>query len=137
MTAAPVERRSGEGRGGSIYDLGYRGYEGPRLGRRAAIWSLLAHSVRTAYGIGRNARSKVMPVGLAVLAAKRRREGAEQVLGEAPGKIRSQMGRTLRRAPGERDPLAQGHLGDPLDELLLGMAANGRRRPRLPPELQE
>lgn len=68
MTAAPMDRRPSEGRGGSIYDLGYRGYEGPRLGRRAAIWALLAHSVRTAYGIGRNARSKVMPVGLAVLA---------------------------------------------------------------------
>ncbi len=68
MTAAPLERRPDEGRGGSIYDLGYRGYEGPRLGRRAAIWSLLVHSVRTAYGLGRSARSKVMPIGLAVLA---------------------------------------------------------------------
>lgn len=63
-----MDRRPSEGRGGSIYDLGYRGYEGPRLGRRAAIWALLAHSVRTAYGLGRSARSKVMPVGLAVLA---------------------------------------------------------------------
>ncbi len=68
MTATPLEHRPGEGRGGSIYDLGYRGYEGPRLGRRAAIWSLLVHSVRTAYGLGRSARSKVMPIGLAVLA---------------------------------------------------------------------
>ncbi len=68
MTAAPLEHRPGEGRGGSIYDLGYRGYEGPRLGRRAAIWSLLVHSVRTAYGLGRSARSKVMPIGLAVSA---------------------------------------------------------------------
>jgi ABC-2 type transport system permease protein len=56
------------GRGGSIYDLGYRGYEGPRLGRRAAVTSLLIHSLRTAYGLGRNARSKVMPIGLVVLA---------------------------------------------------------------------
>lgn len=68
MTAAPVEHRPEGGRGGSIYDLGYRGYEGPRLGRRAAIWALLVHSVRTAYGLGRSARSKVMPVGIAVLA---------------------------------------------------------------------
>jgi ABC-2 type transport system permease protein len=56
------------GRGGSIYDLGYRGYEGPRLGRRAAIWALVAHSTRTAYGLGRSARSKAWPVGLALLA---------------------------------------------------------------------
>ena len=68
MTAAPIDRRPEEGRGGSIYDLGYRGYEGPRLGRRAAIWALLAHSVRTAYGLGRSVRSKVLPIGLAVLA---------------------------------------------------------------------
>ncbi len=58
---------AGEG-GGSIYDLGYRGYEGPRLGRRAAVAALLTHSVRTAYGLGRSARSKVMPVGLVLLA---------------------------------------------------------------------
>jgi ABC-2 type transport system permease protein len=55
-------------RGSSIYDLGYRGYEGPRLGRSAAIAALLTHSVRTAYGLGRNTRSKVMPVGLVLLA---------------------------------------------------------------------
>ncbi len=53
---------------GSIYDLGYRGYEGPRLGRRGAIAALLTHSVRTAYGLGRSARSKVMPMGLAIFA---------------------------------------------------------------------
>ena len=68
MTATPLDRRPGEGRGGSIYDLGYRGYEGPRLGRRAAIWALLVHSVRTAYGLGRSARSKVMPIGILVMA---------------------------------------------------------------------
>lgn len=56
------------GPSGNIYDLGYRGYEGPRLGRRSAIAALLIHSVRTAYGIGRGARSKVAPMGLAVLA---------------------------------------------------------------------
>ena len=68
MTAAPVGGRPDGARSGSIYDLGYRGYEGPRLGRRAAIWSLLSHSVRTAYGIGRSARSKIMPVGLTAFA---------------------------------------------------------------------
>ena len=68
MTSAPLDQRPGAGRGGSIYDLGYRGYEGQRLGRRGAIVALLVHSLRTAYGLGRNARSKVVPVGLAVLA---------------------------------------------------------------------
>jgi ABC-2 type transport system permease protein len=55
-------------RGGSIYDLGYRGYEGPRLGRSAAITALFTHSLRTAYGLGRSTRSKVMPVGLTAMA---------------------------------------------------------------------
>jgi ABC-2 type transport system permease protein len=68
MTAAPVDGRGRSDHGGSIYDLGYRGYEGPRLGRRAAVLSLLVHTLRTAYGLGRNARSKVLPVGLVLFA---------------------------------------------------------------------
>lgn len=60
--------RSSDGRGGSIYDLGYRGYEGPRLGRRSAIGALLTHSLRTAYGLGRSTRSKVAPVGITLMA---------------------------------------------------------------------
>lgn len=68
MSGIPASQPVGTEQGGSIYDLGYRGYEGPRLGRRAAIVALLMHSVRTAYGLGRSARSKVMPVGLILLA---------------------------------------------------------------------
>jgi len=67
MTATPLGQPPA-GRGGSIYDLGYRGYEGPRLGRRGAVVALLSHSLRTAYGLGRGARSKIMPVGLVLLA---------------------------------------------------------------------
>lgn len=57
---------------GSIYDIGYRGYEGPRLGRAHAVRSLFAHSLRTAYGIGRGGRAKIAPFvlgGLAILPA--------------------------------------------------------------------
>ena len=57
---------------GSIYDIGYRGYEGPRLGRAHAVRSLFWHSLRTAYGIGRGGRAKIAPFifgGLAVLPA--------------------------------------------------------------------
>ena len=68
MTTTPLGGRGGAGRGGSIYDLGYRGYEGPRLGRRAAVGALLINTLRTAYGLGRNARSKIVPVGLVLLA---------------------------------------------------------------------
>jgi ABC-2 type transport system permease protein len=53
--------------GGSIYDLGYRRYLGPRLGRRHAVGSLVRHSVRQAFGIGRPLRSKVIPMGLLLL----------------------------------------------------------------------
>ena len=52
---------------GTIYDIGYRGYEGPRLGRPQAIRTLTAHTLRGAYGIGRGGRSKVVPFGLLVL----------------------------------------------------------------------
>lgn len=53
---------------GSIYDLGYRNYTGPRLGRRHAVTSLVRHSFRSAYGLGRPGRAKIIPIGLAVLA---------------------------------------------------------------------
>ena len=53
---------------GVIHDLGYRRYEGPRLGRRYATVSLYTHSLRTAFGLGRSAKAKVFPwivVGIA------------------------------------------------------------------------
>ena len=53
---------------GSIYDLGYRRYEGARLGRRHAIWALYIYSVRGVFGIGRSLSSKVGPMGLAIIA---------------------------------------------------------------------
>ena len=54
---------------GSIYDLGYRRYEGPRLGRAHAVRSLFAHSLRSSYGIGRGGRAKIAPIALLVLVA--------------------------------------------------------------------
>jgi ABC-2 type transport system permease protein len=57
---------------GSIYDLGYRRYDGPRLGRRHAFWALLAHTLRACYGIGRGGRAKIAPFvlgGMAVIPA--------------------------------------------------------------------
>jgi ABC-2 type transport system permease protein len=56
------------GPGGSIYDLGYQGYEGPRLGREAAIRALFWHTVRSCYGIGRGGRAKIAPFAFGVLA---------------------------------------------------------------------
>ena len=56
------------GPGGSIYDLGYRSYDGPRLGRSSAVRALFAHGVRTCFGIGRGGRAKIAPFTLAGLA---------------------------------------------------------------------
>ena len=52
---------------GSIFDLGYRGYDGPRLGRRHAIATLFAHSLKWTFGIGRGGRAKIAPFALAGL----------------------------------------------------------------------
>jgi ABC-2 type transport system permease protein len=53
---------------GVIHDIGYQRYAGPRLGRRYAARSLFWHGVRAAYGIGRGAWAKVLPVGLLAMA---------------------------------------------------------------------
>jgi ABC-2 type transport system permease protein len=52
---------------GAIYDLGYRGYDGQRLGRRAAFATLFWSSLRAAFGLGRSGRSKVVPWGLSAI----------------------------------------------------------------------
>jgi ABC-2 type transport system permease protein len=45
-----------------IHDIGYRHYDGPRLGRTYARRSLYTQSLRGAYGLGRSAKSKVLPM---------------------------------------------------------------------------
>jgi hypothetical protein len=46
---------------GAVYDRGYRPYEGPRGGRRAATFALYRASIRRALGIRRSWRQKVAP----------------------------------------------------------------------------
>lgn len=53
---------TGPGPAGVIHDLGYRGYDGPRLGAGYATRSLFVQSLRAAFGLGRSARSKVVPM---------------------------------------------------------------------------
>ncbi|MEU4578226.1 ABC transporter permease [Nonomuraea sp. ATR24] len=50
-----------------IYDIGYRHYDGPRLGGGHATRALAVHSLRGIYGLGRTARSKIMPFSLATI----------------------------------------------------------------------
>ncbi|MFD7981201.1 ABC transporter permease [Streptomyces sp. NPDC059071] len=45
-----------------IHNIGYRSYDGPRLGRGAARQALFSQSLRGAYGLGRSAKSKVLPM---------------------------------------------------------------------------
>lgn len=52
------------GRAGAIHDIGYRHYDGPRLGRAYIVRSLFGHGLRSAFGIGRTAKSKLFPFAL-------------------------------------------------------------------------
>lgn len=45
-----------------IHNIGYRHYDGQRLGRAYARRSLFSQSLRGAYGLGRSAKSKVLPM---------------------------------------------------------------------------
>lgn len=57
---------------GVIHDIGYRAYGGPRLGEAGIAWSLFVTGLRHCFGLGRSARSKVLPMlllGLMVLPA--------------------------------------------------------------------
>jgi ABC-2 type transport system permease protein len=52
---------------GAIHDIGYQHYDGPRLGPAYIARSLFVHSLRGAFGLGRSARTKVMPMLLAAV----------------------------------------------------------------------
>jgi ABC-2 type transport system permease protein len=70
MTPGPVGSSApttASGPGGSIYDLGYQGYEGPRLGRRSAATALFTNTLKGCFGIGRGGRAKIAPLALAGL----------------------------------------------------------------------
>jgi ABC-2 type transport system permease protein len=47
---------------GAIHDIGYRRYDGPRLGLGYIARALYVHSLKGTFGLGRAARSKVMPL---------------------------------------------------------------------------
>ena len=52
---------------GEVFDLGYRHYDGPREGRTGARRALWKNGLRTALGLGRGGRAKILP-GLFVFA---------------------------------------------------------------------
>ncbi len=67
MTRREAAVAPAESATGAIYDLGYRGYDGPRLGRRAAFWTLFWASLRATFGLGRSGRAKIAPWGLSAI----------------------------------------------------------------------
>ncbi len=56
-----------EAAGASVYDLGYRNYTGPRLGRGHAVLALYLYSLRGIFGLGRRTSSKIIPIGLTIV----------------------------------------------------------------------
>ncbi len=67
-TGAPAGAPAGAEDGvGAIHDIGYRHYDGPRLGPAYIRRSLFVETLRGAYGLGRSARSKVMPFVLSAI----------------------------------------------------------------------
>ena len=67
MTSQGTTPGSPPGETGAIHDIGYRRYDGPRLGAAYIARSLFVHSLRGAFGLGRSAKSKVMPLLLLVV----------------------------------------------------------------------
>src|SRR5215468_2741133 len=59
---SPMPEHDPRAAAGVIHDIGYRKYDGPRLGRWYLVRSLFSQSLRGAYGLGRPVTSKVMPV---------------------------------------------------------------------------
>ena len=47
---------------GVIHDIGYRRYEGNRYGHSRIVWALYMHSLRSAFGLGRGAKAKIVPI---------------------------------------------------------------------------
>jgi ABC-2 type transport system permease protein len=86
---------------GTIYDRGYRHYEGPREGRGRRVRAIAVAGVRRVLGLKRNWKTKVVPFGLLVLAFGPVFAfiGARVLVGEAVGEFLG-YGRYLRIVSG-------------------------------------
>jgi ABC-2 type transport system permease protein len=86
---------------GTIYDRGYRHYEGPREGRGRRVRAIAVAGVRRVLGLKRNWKTKVVPWALLVLAFGPVLAfiGARVLVGEAVGEFLG-YGRYLRVVAG-------------------------------------
>ncbi|MEO3787079.1 ABC transporter permease [Actinocorallia sp. B10E7] len=46
----------------AIHDIGYRHYDGPRLGRAHTVRALYQYNLRSVFGLGRGPRAKILPM---------------------------------------------------------------------------
>lgn len=60
-TAGPSAAPASTPSGGVIHNIGFRHYDGPRLGRGWIVRSLLVETFRGIFGFGRPAKAKIMP----------------------------------------------------------------------------
>lgn len=61
MTEATLPSGASSARGGTVFDIGYQRYTGPREGRSRGRLAVVKDGARTALGLGRGARAKVLP----------------------------------------------------------------------------
>jgi ABC-2 type transport system permease protein len=61
-SAQPGSVAASRSAGGVIHDIGYQRYAGERLGRAQIVLALCWHSLRSAFGIGRGVKAKIVPV---------------------------------------------------------------------------
>jgi ABC-2 type transport system permease protein len=67
-TRAPdAPETAGGGAAGTVFDIGYQRYDGPREGRVRARFAVFKDGVRTALGLGRGAKAKVLPWAFVLL----------------------------------------------------------------------
>ena len=60
-TAASTNSKDGSAREGTVFDIGYQRYEGPREGRNRARISVYKDGLKISLGIGRGPRAKILP----------------------------------------------------------------------------
>jgi ABC-2 type transport system permease protein len=61
-TTLPTDGRAAHGgNAGTVFDIGYQSYTGRREGRSRARLAVFKNGVRTALGLGRGARAKILP----------------------------------------------------------------------------
>jgi ABC-2 type transport system permease protein len=73
---------------GVIHDIGYQTYDGPRLGRRSIALALCWHSLRAAFGFGRGAKAKIIPViAFVIMCSPAVVNAVVMALGRSPSRV--------------------------------------------------